>query len=450
MDNNREIVLEALLLYEKGEYADKIIKSILDKYSYLERFERSFINRVFNGTIERRLTLDFIINSFSSVKVNKQKPVIRTILRMSVYQLIFMDAIPDSAAINEAVKLAKKKKFNGLTGFINGVLRNISRQKDKINLPEGNLASALSVRYSMPEWLCSHFIKECGENKAIEILENSLAERPVIIRTNLSVTTAAELKERLENEGVTVRTPETLLKADEGSPALIISDFDGLMSLETFDEGLFCVQDLSSQMLLNPAYESEAVRNEIIERLKTAELIVDVCAAPGGKTCQAADLVRYYGNENCRIVSRDLTDAKVDRIDENTERCGFDNVETQVHDALLPDASIKGKADIVIADLPCSGLGVTGRKVDIKYRVREEDLAELARLQKEILMVVSEYVRDGGMLIYSTCTVNMAENDENARWIQDELGFKPLGETLQMLNDSPEHDGFFISRFVNG
>ena len=160
MPDNREIVLEALLLHDKGEYADKIIKSILDKYSYLERFERGFINRVFTGTVERRLSLDFILNHYSTVKVNKQKPVIRAILLMSAYQILFMEQIPDSAAINEAVKLAKKKRFNGLTGFVNAVLRQISRNKENIDSLFFELkcdeVKLFSAKYSCPEWLCKH------------------------------------------------------------------------------------------------------------------------------------------------------------------------------------------------------------------------------------------------------------------------------------------------------
>ena len=445
MSDNREIVLEALLLFDKGEYADKIIKSILDKYSYLERFERGFINRVFTGTIERRLSLDFIINNFSSVKVNKQKPVIRAILRMSTYQLLFMDSVPDSAVINEAVKLAKKKKFQGLSGFVNGVLRKISKEKAGISLPgmssngtgfpfpdeAKDYIEYLSVMYSCPQWLCEHFVKECGREKAKIILENSLKERPVTIRTNISKTSPSELKSVLESEGVSVTPVE-----EDGS--FIIKDFDGLNSLESFNNGLFCVQDLSSQMILG---------HESAQALSNAKLVIDVCAAPGGKTCHVADILRYLGNDGCEVISRDLSFNKTDKIDENISRCGFDNVKTEVYDALNLDDTLIDKADLVIADLPCSGLGVIGRKADIKYRVTKEDLDSLASLQRDILTVVSKYVRPGGRLIFSTCTVNSTENSMNAKWIEENLNFHKLDEPMQILNDSPIYDGFFISRF---
>ena len=429
MSDNREIVLEALLLHDKGEYADKIIKSILDKYSYLERFERSFINRVFTGTVERKLSLDYVINSFSTVKVNKQKPVIRAILRMSVYQLLFMDSVPDSAAINEAVKLAKKKKFQGLSGFVNGVLRKISKEKDNIDL---NKSNDLSIIYSCPKWLVDHFISECGTDKAKQILENSIVKRPVVIRTNMSKISPGDLVSRLEKEGVTVKKTNV-------QEAFEIDDFDGLSSLESFEEGLFCVQDLSSQSVIN---------DDVREVLKKASLVIDVCAAPGGKTCHVLDTLEYLGNNSCKVISRDLSDSKADKIDENIERCGFENVEVQVHDALLLDEKLIGKADLVIADLPCSGLGVIGRKADIKYRVTEEDLDSLAALQKDILNVVAQYVKPGGMLIFSTCTVNKKENCDNAIWIEKTLPFIPIGESVQLVNDTPLNDGFFISRFI--
>jgi len=451
MSDNREIVLEALPLHDKGEFADKIIKSILDKYSYLERFERSFINRVFNGTIERKLTLDYIINQYSTVKVNKQKPVIRAILRMSVYQLMYMDSVPDSAVINEAVKLAKKKKFNGLSGFVNGVLRKISSTKDKIQYPDKcNQVKYLSVKYSTPEWLCEHFIKETDFDTTEKILANCINERPVIIRTNISKVSSKELKEILQKENVTVKEPaniEQILNPEiDYNNTFVISGFDGMNSLESFNEGSYCVQDISSQNVLRDS--DKETNDEIIRRIKSAKTVIDVCAAPGGKTCHMADLLKFYGNNDCVVISRDLSDNKVDKIDENIDRCGFDNVKTVVGDALVLDNSLVDKADIVIADLPCSGLGVIGRKADIKYRVTSEELGQLAKLQKDILSVVSQYVNPGGMLIFSTCTVNRQENYENVKWILENLPFNKLSKEKQFLNTSVLNDGFFVSRFI--
>ena len=434
MPDNREIVLEALLLHDKGEYADKIIKSILDKYSYLERFERGFINRVFTGTVERRLSLDFILNHYSTVKVNTQKPVIRAILLMSAYQILFMEQIPDSAASNEAVKLAKKKRFNGLTGFVNAVLRQISRNKENIdslffelNCDEVKLFPA---KYSCPAWLCKHYLSELGTKTTEQILINSLTDRKICARTNLSRISTDALIDKLTKEGI-------VCERIEGFDSFYITANEGLSNIDSFNQGLFCIQDLSSQRIVN---------DEVKERLKNAELVIDVCAAPGGKTCHIADMAKFL-NSGLKIISRDLTDSKVEKIEENTDRCGFDNVSTCVWDALREDESLLEKADIVIADVPCSGLGVIGRKVDIKYRVQPEDFKSLSSLQKEIIDVVSKYVKKGGMLIYSTCTVNNAENSENAKWIEENLPFSLVSEE-QYVNDNPDYDGFYIARFV--
>lgn len=434
MTDNREIILEALLLQDKGEFADKIIKSVLDKYSYLEKFERGFINRVFTGTIERKLTLDFLVNSFSSVKINKQKPVIRAILRMSVYQIMYMDSVPDSAAINEAVKLAKKKKFQGLSGFVNGVLRKIAREKDNIVYPSRDKEPVryLSVMYSCPEWLCEHFISETDFDTAEKILSVSLEERPLTVRVNLS-------KDSLDNVVNSLKDENVEITVDKENAALTLSGVEGLRNLSSFENGLFCVQDKSSQMILKS--------DEVIECIKNASLVVDVCAAPGGKTCHVSDLIKYYNNDSCEVVARDLIDVKVDKIDENLDRCGFDFVSTEVRDALDIDDSMINKADLVIADLPCSGLGVIGRKVDIKYRVQQEDLKSLPELQRDILSVVSQYVKPGGILIYSTCTVNQLENSCNASWIKNELGLEELPSPGQIINDTIDYDGFFIARF---
>lgn len=434
MPDNREIVLEALLLHDKGEYADKIIKSILDKYSYLERFERGFINRVFLGTVERRLSLDFILNHYSTVKVNKQKPVIRAILRMSTYQILFMDQIPDSAAINEAVKLAKKKKFNGLTGFVNAVLRQVSRNKDNIDSLydelKGDEVKLFSAKYSCPEWLCRHYISELGQKTAEQILINSLIDRKICARTNLSLISTDALIDKLNKEGA-------VCERIDGFDAFYVTVSEGLSYLESFNEGLFCIQDLSSQRIVN---------DEVKARLKDAELVIDVCAAPGGKTCHIADMAKQIKSK-AKIISRDLTDIKVEKIEENVDRCGFDNVSTCVWDALTEDESLIEKADIVIADVPCSGLGVIGRKVDIKYRVQPEDLFSLSMLQRDIISVVSKYVKSGGMLIFSTCTVNKLENSENAKWIEESLPFSLVSEE-KLINDNPEYDGFYIARFL--
>ena len=447
-ENTREIVLDMLLELERGEaYSHKLMSAVLDKYNYLGMQDKAFMKRLAEGTTERRVTLDYVLDQFSGVPVRKMKPLIRVLMRMSVYQLLYMDSIPDSAVCNEAVKLAEKRKFRNLKGFVNGVLRSIARDKEKAMLPFGKEApkkpdaAYLSVRYSMPLWIVERWLKAYGADTAKVMLESYLKERPTQIRCNTAKIAPEELKKRLEAEGVTVRDSVYLPYAFE------ISGYDYLEKITAFEEGLFQVQDISSMLVAAcAAPEKDA-------------FCLDVCAAPGGKSMHLSDLLGDSG----MVEARDLTEYKIGLIEDNIYRSGKANVRAKQWDATVFDPAMEEKADVVIADLPCSGLGVIGRKKDIKYRMEEGSLEELAKLQREILTVVHRYVKQGGILVYSTCTVNPAENEENVRWFLEQFDFEPVslddtlceelhGETtaqgyLQLLPGIHKSDGFFISKF---
>lgn len=442
--NVREISLEVLIkVLEDGEYSSAVIGQILQIYQHLEKQDRAFLTRLCEGTIERMIELDYILNQFSKVKVKKMKPVIRNILRMGVYQLLYMEQVPASAACNEAVKLAQKKGFHNLKGFVNGVLRSIERKKDTLSYPkkEEQPFLYLSLKYSTPEWIVKMWTKQYGMEITEKMLEASFSEKPTTIRCNLSKCSMDELTAMLKEEEVHVD------KAAYVDSALWISSYNYLQKLNSFKSGYFTVQDESS-MLVSLAAD-----------IKKGDLIVDVCAAPGGKSMHAADLLNGTG----KVSSRDLTPMKVEKIMENVQRLGYTNVEPKIWDATEVDEEWVGKADVVIADLPCSGLGVIGKKNDIKYKASEEGIKELAALQKEILSVVSTYVKPGGTLIYSTCTVNHQENEENVDWIEKNLGLelqslnpyipkKLQGDTtkqgyLQLFPGIHQTDGFFLARF---
>lgn len=431
--NTRELILGILLEVEaEKNYSHLIIRSVLEKYQYLDKRERAFITRVSEGTIQRKIELDYIIDQFSKVKTKKMKPVIREILRMSVYQLKYMDAIPASAACNEAVKLAKRKGFASLGGFVNGVLRNISRNLTAITYPdeEKEPVRALSVCYSMPEWIVEQWLSDYGSARTKEILDASLTPAPLTIRTNLSRITPEALRERLAFEGVTVE-PLEKEKYPKLSYAFAISGFDYLNGLSCFREGLFYVQDISSMLVAEYAAP------------KPGDVCLDVCAAPGGKSIHLAEKLDGTG----RVVARDLSEQKVALIEENIARCGLKNITAECHDATVYDETQKEAADVLIADLPCSGLGVLRRKTDIKYRTSAADCAALAALQRQILSVVCDYVRPGGTLIYSTCTINRAENEENAAWFAAEHPQYELVAMQQMFPEEQAGDGFFIAKF---
>lgn len=424
--NGRELALQALLTITKdGEYSHIALKKILDEHQYLDKKERAFITRVVNGTLERMIEIDYILSLFSKVKVNKMKPVVRIILRTGVYQLKYMDNVPASAVCNEAVKLASQKGFASLKGFVNGVLRNISRNISQIAYPgKEDLKKYLSIHYSLPEWMVEQWMEEYGKEAVEQIGQAFLEERPVTVRCNLTALGREDLIKELEKEGVAVK--ETILPY-----ALAISGYDHIGKLESFHKGYFYVQDLSSMYVAEWADPPKGA------------YIIDVCAAPGGKAIHMAEKLSGTGH----VQARDLTDYKVGLLKENIIRSRLGNIEAVRWDATAKDETAEEKADLVIADLPCSGMGVIGRKVDLKYKMTPKMQEDLIRLQREILSVVHTYVKPGGRLLYSTCTIHRGENEENTRWFLKEHPQFCLVREKQMLPDRDCGDGFYIAMF---
>lgn len=432
--NSRELVLEMLLeINENGSYSHLVLRDVLSKYQYLQKQDRAFITRLTEGTIERLIELDYIIDQFSRTKVRKMKPLIRNLLRMSVYQIMYMDKVPDAATCNEAVKIAKRHKFQQLSGFVNGVLRNISRNKNTIKYPDeqSNPGRYLEIKYSMPVWIVDKWTRDYGYEKTREILEGFQKENKLSIRTNKSACTPEELKERLISEGVTVESVNTKTPIDEY--AFYISDYDYLEALDSFNDGLFYVQDISSMLVAQ------------IADVKKDDYVIDVCAAPGGKSTHIAELLGNTG----MVDARDLTEYKVGLIEDNIARTGLANIKAKVWDATVLDEQSVGKADVLICDLPCSGLGVLGKKTDIRYKITEQSLTSLSELQHKILDTVYTYVKDTGILVYSTCTINKIENEKTAEWFTTKYPQFKLVSMKQMYPKETGNDGFFIAKFQN-
>lgn len=436
--NLRNLVLDMLLNTYKGGKSHIVLKECLDEKRELDKQQRAFVTRLFQGTIERQIELDYIINQFSKTPVNKMKPVIRGIIRMAVYQLKYMDSVPESAVCNEAVKLAVKRKFVNLKGFVNGVVRNIARNIDNIEYPK-ELTERLSIIYSMPKWIIEMWNEEYGEARTQHILEGLYQDKVTTIRCNTSKASVDDIIASLKFKKIQVE--QSPLYKD----CLFISNYDNLNSLEVFNAGMITVQDLSSMMA------------GIAASPKEGDYIIDVCAAPGGKSLHMAELLKGTG----MVEARDLTEYKVALINENNKRMNYKNLKTVVMDATKRDVDSVEKADIVMADLPCSGLGVIDNKSDIKYNVSREQINELVKLQRQILQIVGDYVKPGGRLIFSTCTVNKSENQGNVKWIEENLPFKrsSLEEILPDELDGKEGfvqifpgeygmDGFFISSFI--
>ena len=432
--NVRELTLDILYeILEEGAFSHVVLSQALSKYQYLEKSDRAFITRVTVGTLEYLIQIDFVLDQFSKTKTEKMKPLIRTLLRMSVYQILYMDRIPDSAVCNEAVKLAEKRRFQGLKGFVNGVLRTISREKENLTFSDDSIA------FSMPSWILSLWKETYDQSVIRKMLTWFLSEKPMMVRLNTSLAKKEDIIKSLKDQEVLVKESPFL------DTVLWREGFDHIESLLAFQKGWLQVQDLSSCLVGLAANPQEG------------DVVLDVCGAPGGKALHIADLLKGTGH----VQVRDVSEQKVNLINENIDRSGFSNLTAQVWDALVLDEAFLEKADIVLADLPCSGLGILGKKPDIKQKMKPEALASLAKLQREILSVVWQYVKPGGILIYSTCTIDKQENEENMTWFLEQFPFQPvdiqgrLGEKLncktmkegylQLLPGLYPCDGFFLS-----
>ncbi len=418
--NTRELALDMLLAIDRdGQYSHLVLRDVLDKYQYLSKQERAFLTRLTEGTVERMLTLDYVIDQFSKTKVKKMKPLIRELMRLSVYQIMYMDGVPDAAVCNEAVKLARKRGFSGLSGFVNGVLRSVARGWKNVTFQNE------SVRYSVPEWIIDGWNADYGRDVTEKMLEAFMQPAKITVRTNTQKCTPEELKDRLSQEGVTVEAIEGI------SYAFALSGFDYLAGLGSFQDGWFYVQDISSMTVAHAADP------------KKGDYIIDVCAAPGGKSSHLAELLDGSG----MVEARDLTEYKVGLIEENILRHDLHNMKAVQQDATLFDETSVEKADILICDLPCSGLGVIGRKSDIRYKMTAEKAHDLAVLQQEMLDTVWKYVKRGGKLIYSTCTIHKEENEDNvAAFLQKHPQFT-LVEQRQIF-PMEGSDGFFVAKMI--
>lgn len=441
--NSRELIVDLLTeILEKGAYSHLVLRQAMDKYPFLEKQERAWIKRTVDGTLEHLLSIDFVLDRYSKTKTEKMKPFIRTLLRMSVYQLLYMERVPDAAVCNEAVKLAGKRKFTGLKGFVNGILRSVSREKaqlldelnpenlQKMDLPDRKDPSVFSAFLaevsrisSLPEWLLLLWLEELGWEEMKKTILAFGRENKLSVRCNLSRAPMDQITESLHRQKVSWEV------SPYAPNVLLLSHYDHLEALEAFSRGWLQVQDVSSVLA------GEAVSP------KEGDFILDVCAAPGGKSLHMADRLLGSG----MVEARDLTWQKIERIEENIRRCGFKNIRTVCQDARMVTPESVEKADIVLADLPCSGLGIIGKKPDIRWRIHREDLEKLAALQREILAVVWQYVKPGGLLVYSTCTIHRQENQENVQWFLANYPFTAVdicGRFGPELSEASMREGF--------
>lgn len=430
----RQIACEILLKIEVSEaYSNLAIDSAVKMYNP-DSTDCAFISRLVYGVTERKITLDYVISQHLSKPINKTKPEVLTILRLGAYQLLFMDKIPESAAVNESVKLTKANKCDYASGLVNAVLRKISKNGLVLN-DDLSETEKLSVSYSMPEDTVKFLIYHYGRENTEAFLKASLEPKEIFIRVNTVKTTTEKLKKLLVEENV--RVFDTYLKN-----ALKIELSGAVYELNAFKAGLFHVEDISSQLCV-----------EALELFPEATAI-DVCAAPGGKTFTAAE---YMENKGV-LYSCDIYSQRTDLIKEGAERLGLSCVKPFVNDATFFNEELP-KMDRVLCDVPCSGLGIIGKKPEIKYK-KLDDTKPLLPIQKKILQTSSQYVKSGGRLVYSTCSVNPNENrkicDAFLKENPDFYSVKTLphiersvdeGDYLTLFPHKNNCDGFFVAVF---
>ncbi|MCH5203440.1 MAG: 16S rRNA (cytosine(967)-C(5))-methyltransferase RsmB [Oscillospiraceae bacterium] len=435
MANARLTAIRLLLKMDsESAYSNILLDSALSEEGLSER-DKAFAAALFYGVTERKMTLDYIIAQNSRLPFDKIEKETVEILRAGFYQLLYMPSVPESAAVNESVKLCKKLKLFNSEGFVNGMLRNFLRKNKSVDYSGLSDEERLSIEYSCPLWLAKKWRAEYGEENAVKALEASLGAPPLFARVNTTKVSDEELLEILKKEGVPAEKNPKL------GGCIRLKKTGDLEQIKAFNDGLFHIQDVSSQlccMTLRPIVN---------------ETVIDMCAAPGGKSFTMAELM---GN-NGRVISLDLYDARTNLISDGAKRLGLRIIEARQNNAVRFDETLP-QADRVLCDVPCSGLGVIRRKPEIKYK-SESEFDELPTLQRAILEVSSRYVKVGGTLVYSTCTLSRRENDDVAQaFAQSHPEFSPIVQPIPYENaensptrtffpDKDGGDGFFTAAF---
>lgn len=432
----RQSAFEILFKVERsGAYSNLALDAYLSATD-TEHGESALLTALVYGVLERLITLDYNISLYLRQPVKKLKPEVLVALRLGAYQLLFMDKIPVSAAVNESVKLVKNNRAQFAAGLVNAVLRKVAA--NGLVLPEDEASlEYISVRYSVPTWLAELFINAYSRSTACELLESMSQRAKLYVRVNTSKCTTEELAAELSKQDIETK------KVDGMPYALQLINGGALEQLEAYKKGLFHVQDLSSQLCcqaLDP---------------QPGDRVYDMCAAPGGKSFTLAEMSGCKG----KILSMDVYPSRLSLIESGAERLGLDNIATIPNDASKINPVLK-KADRVLCDAPCSGLGILRRKPEIRYKTLE-DIDKLPILQYDILCSSSEYVKVGGRLVYSTCSLNPAENEDVCnKFLAEHKEFRavePLPgakgadldkKYLTLMPNIHKTDGFFIAAFI--
>ncbi len=430
----RQICVDALI----DVYVNKAYSTIvLDKYLNKQKdVNKNYITKLFYGVLERDITLEHIINTYSKKPCTKLDSAITVILKLGLYELKYMDSVPDSAAVNESVQLCRYKRKNSATSFVNAILRSFIRDDKAIKINKSD-RNYLSVMYSAPRWIIDKWTAQYGKANAEKILQSSTNPPVIYARVNTKKTNTAQLLEVLVKENIKAKA------CDYIENCIILEKPGDIENINAFNEGLFYIQDLSSQFCAK------------ILNAKPNNLVYDICAAPGSKSFTIAQ----YMNDEGEIKAFDIHAHKIELINKAAAKLDLTCVKSEISDAIKFNADLI-KADKVLCDVPCSGLGIIRKKPDIKFK-EKNSIDKLPKLQLDILRNASNYVKDGGELVYSTCTLNCAENEDVVKAFlaeNEEFSLCDVELELDKLAVVDENmvtflpylidiDGFFIAKF---
>ncbi len=432
MKNARDLAMHILYDIEyNGAYSNMALKNAFSKNKDISPVDKGFITRLVYGVVSRKLTLEYIISRYSKIKLKKISKYILIILKIGIYQLEFMDKVPDSAAVNESVKLAKRYGHGASAGFVNGLLHSVIR--NEIKYPEDEILR-LSYENSYPEHLSRKWCNDFGYEFTKDLLEAMNKEPKISLRVNTNKVLVTDI----------IKEHETFSVSPLYENALICDGFD-VGNSEIYKNGQIIAQDISAMMA------------SIVLSPKKNEKVLDLCAAPGGKTTHIAELMENAGE----VIACDVHEHKVELIKQNALRMGFDIIKPILHDSTKPNPDFIDSFDKVLADVPCTGYGIIRRKPDIKWK--NEDLTQISKIAKDILTNAAKYVKIGGEIVFSTCTINREENEDRLKEFLVENKNFEIVDITELLPQELRHetakdgyvtfypnvdsiDGFFIAK----
>lgn len=422
IDVARESALKILYkIEEENGYSNLVLDEYIEaKREKLSVKDVNFISEMVYGVVTWKLTIDTILAKHSKIKINKISKWVKMILRIGIYQIVFLDKVPKRAAVNESVNLCKKYGYKSVN-FVNAILRKVEKSDYEELSKIENEVERISTMYSMPIWMVEKLLQEYGSQKAEEICIHSNQKPKMTIRVNTLKTTIQELKKKMEQREIQYEEADL-------ENFLFIKQIKGISNLDLFKEGFFTIQDEGAGNIgyfVNP---------------KENEMVLDACSAPGGKTTHLAELMKNKG----KIEAWDLHVNRIKLVEQNAKRLGISIITTKQKDALQYEEKYKEKFDKILLDVPCMGLGVIKRKPDIKWKKTKEDIADLVRVQKEILQICSQYLKPGGKIVYSTCSIL---KEENEKVIEEFIHGKDF-DIIEQKNILPEQntDGFFMCK----